>query len=215
MKALHQPLRRALHSYWAFERLRIAERALDEALDAMPEPSFVLRSDGSIEHANPAAEALIAAHSIVAVLGRRVVRMAQLEAGALEPLWREAAAGQALEVGLWFADAGRVRTALMHLARLPREGACELRWPVASVLMVIQDDDPERARAGRLQAITERCALTRAQAGVFGLLARGVTLDEIAALQRVRISTVRTHVRHLLEKTQTRRMIELLGLLVD
>ena len=215
LKALHTPLRRALHSYWAFERLRIAERALEEAIDTMPGPSFVLRRDGGIEHANPAAEALIGPQGLIGVRGRRIVKAAQLDADSIEALCREAAAGQAIEVGLWFSEGEPVRTALMHLTRLPSDGAFGQRWPFAEVLMGIQRDDPERARAGRVQAITARCALTRCEAEVFALLARGVALDEIAATQGVRISTVRTHVRHLLEKTHTRRMIDLLGLLVD
>ena len=48
---------------------------------------------------------------------------------------------------------------------------------------------------------------------VLSLLAAGIAAEEIAARQAVRLSTVRTHIRHLLEKTGTRRILDLVQML--
>jgi DNA-binding CsgD family transcriptional regulator len=58
-----------------------------------------------------------------------------------------------------------------------------------------------------------RYGLTRAEAHVAALLAMGLRVREISAARRTSMNTVRTQVKHLLEKTHTRRQAELVALL--
>jgi DNA-binding CsgD family transcriptional regulator len=57
----------------------------------------------------------------------------------------------------------------------------------------------------------ENLGLTRAEATVVSLLAAGCSIKEICSRLQIRLSTVRTHLRHLYEKTNTSRQAELVS----
>ena len=58
-----------------------------------------------------------------------------------------------------------------------------------------------------------RYGLTRAETHVATLLAAGLRVREISAARRTSINTIRTQLKNLLHKTQTRRQVELVALL--
>lgn len=84
------------------------------------------------------------------------------------------------------------------------------RWPNAQVMATLHEDDTERVRASKLEALAAANLLSRAELLTLDLLSKGETPIEIALQLGVRISTIRTHIRHLFEKTGTNRMVELL-----
>lgn len=82
---------------------------------------------------------------------------------------------------------------------------------VALVVLRAPEDVPMPSET----ALRSLFALTPAEARVACLLAGGATVDEIAGALDVRVTTVRSHVQKLLDKTGTRRQSELVRLLVS
>ena len=208
-RALQGSLRRALHSYWAFQSLRVQASAVEQTLETVATPVFVLRSDRTVDYANSAAK-LLEVRGMVSIVSGRVVRIAQLPASPLEDLLKSAVAGIPQEVGLWTQELNGFGTAALHLTRVLPESAITGHWPRAEVLMMVQRDNAVRAKEARTQALAFRCGLTPAEVQILKRLANGEAADEVAQAQGVRLSTVRTHIRHLLEKTRSRRLVDLL-----
>ena len=73
---------------------------------------------------------------------------------------------------------------------------------------------PGRASPLAPEQLARLFGLTRAESAVALALARGKTLDEYAAEAGVLISTVRTHLRAIFDKTYTRRQADLVRLLL-
>lgn len=82
--------------------------------------------------------------------------------------------------------------------------------------MLLLIDEPEiDQRAHRLAALAWRYRLSAAETQLFSQLADGLTPKEIAEANGLSMYTVRTHLHHLFDKTQTRRQSELVMLLSD
>ena len=73
--------------------------------------------------------------------------------------------------------------------------------------------DPDRGADVGEDALKRIFGLTEAEARVARRLARGLSLQEISAIQGVTIFTVRTHLREIFSKTETQRQAELVALL--
>ncbi len=208
LKALHAPLRRALHVYWGFEHLRRLERGPQDAYDALPNPVLVLHGDGTIAHANPAAEALLRRGTMLCAEWGRLVKAGQYRVHEVSALATSAAAGVAQNVGLWVNGSEPFETATLQLTKLQPGSAMDDRWPGARVLATLQIDGHEHAN--RLDALAQRHGFTRTEREILLQLAEGATPRQAAERHGVRESTVRTHIRHLLEKTGSRRMVDLI-----
>lgn len=213
-QSLQPAFRRALHSYWAFEKLRADASVVSQTLDAMPSPLWVLRRDRSVDFANHAARALDGKGLIRCVAGK-LASAAQLHEARLSELLELASAGMAQEIGLWAPDAGGFSTAAMHLTRVLPDSAIARHWPHSEVLMVLQHDNAARTKEARIQAIAARCRLTAAELRVLRRLSGGDATQAIAQDLGVGLPTIRTHIRRLLEKTYSRRLIDLLRLVGD
>jgi DNA-binding CsgD family transcriptional regulator len=74
--------------------------------------------------------------------------------------------------------------------------------------------DPEAGQVPTLEALGQIYGLTPAEAEVAQLLAKGLSLDEIAADRGISLNTVRSHLKHIFSKTGTSRQGELLGLVM-
>jgi len=73
--------------------------------------------------------------------------------------------------------------------------------------------DPEREVRDQAETLIELYRLTPAESKVAEQLLRGSTLDEISLELGVSLNTVRTHLKRVLSKTETRRQSELVRLL--
>ena len=82
-------------------------------------------------------------------------------------------------------------------------------WPVAAMVLV-----PDAGRAMDLDvvAVAETLRFTRAESQVAVLLARGMTVREVAAATGRRESTVRSHVKHMFTKHGLNRQADLVRL---
>ena len=214
LEALHAPLRTAVRSYWACERIRQLERAPEIAYHALPQPVLVLRADAGIEYANPAADALLVRGELLAAADGRLVRVGSFGPGTVQLLLSAASRGVAQQVGICANDPARSAAGALHLTRLPRDTAFEARWPHGSILATLQLR-PVLQAGVKLPPLARRFGLTGAEAGVLHELSSGASAKEIAQRRQVQVSTVRTQIRGLLEKTGSRRQADLVRLLLD
>jgi DNA-binding CsgD family transcriptional regulator len=80
----------------------------------------------------------------------------------------------------------------------------------ALVLIINPDQQPEPSAA----LLRRLCGLTMTEADVALHIARGATLTEICDELSVSITTVRKHLQHVYDKTDTHRQAELVRLLL-
>ena len=179
--------------------------------DASATPTFLLGGHGEILHANAAArrllddeDGLIARQGILyAVKGvmrkqlRELLHRARASAGtfagfhAAKPLALERPSG--------------LRPLQLLASPVPGHGA-------GSILLLATD--PEKPIALRDEVLREHYSFTAAEAEVANGLLTGYSLEEIAALRKVRVGTVRDQVKSMLAKTGTGKQAEMIRLML-
>lgn len=180
---------------------------VERLLDGLPQALLVSLADRRLLFANPLAQCLLR-EGDAALAARHLMRLGQWQAVGLEALLGRAAAGASTEAPLWFAPG--LATGVLQVSRLPIELAAAAGWPAGSLLLAVQRDRPGLAQAARLEALAARCALSAAERQVLTLLAEGLSVEVTAERLSLRVSTVRSHVRHLLRKTGSPSLMQLL-----
>jgi DNA-binding CsgD family transcriptional regulator/PAS domain-containing protein len=213
LQALHPPLRAAMRAYRAFERLRQLECAAETAYHVLPQPVLVLRADGGIEYANPAADALLVRGELLAAADGRLVRAGSCGPESVRLLVLGAMRGFAQQVAICANGDGGSTAGVLHLTRLPADPAFEARWPRGCILAAVQLR-PVLGSGAKLPALTRHFGLTGAEADVLRELSCGASAKQIAEHRQVQLSTVRTQIRGLLEKTSSRRQADAVRLLL-
>lgn len=108
---------------------------------------------------------------------------------------------------------GRLRSAVLRLTPVPRDHAVRTRWPGAEVLLLVDVvDAAEHCTTCCMPCLVTtsspppklRCSVNSSSAP---------RLPRPAEHQQVRVSTMRSHMAHLLAKTGTRRQSDLMRLL--
>ncbi len=95
---------------------------------------------------------------------------------------------------------------------LAEDNACRSAWPDGEVLLLI-DEQMSDLDAHRVAALTTHHRLTPMEGRVLAQLAQGLGVADIAAASGVTVHTVRTHLKHLFEKTGASRQSDLIRLL--
>ena len=199
MLTLCQPAAAQASAHLAFNRA-------EQVLTGLPHPVIVLQADRRLIFANPDAERLFAcAHAGRAA--ERLMSLGQLDAVKLEQLLRMTVSGNPALAGLWFAPG--LQTGRLNLSVLSADIARVADWPAASLLLLVHLDEPGLAQTARIDAVCRQCKLTNTERYVLMLLADGLAVEAAARQLGLRISTLRTHVRHLLEKTQAASLMQL------
>jgi len=176
-------------------------------LCALPLPLMVMLADRSITFINDAAQ-LLAAEGLIRVRDGRLWQLGQLEAEPLDKLLSMAACGSASRKELWFSPS--LAIGWLHLAPLSAPIQHVAHWPEQSLLLAVHLDQPALTQAARIDALTRRFRLTRAERHVLLLLADGEPVEATSRHLGLSVSTVRTHVRNLLGKTQSASLMQLL-----
>lgn len=172
----------------------------------LPQAIWLLRSDGEVLLSSAAARALRLTSP--AADGERLLCMGSLGEAQMSALFRLAVAGTPAQAALWL-DAP-LRTGRLQVQAL--NAALRLAWaaPADALLVCLQLDDAVAQQQSRLDAVCTRCRLTPTERCVLLLLADGLSPEQTAAQLGMRLSTLRCHVRHMLAKTQTRSLLQLL-----
>ena len=177
----------------------------EQILLELPQALMVLRPDCQLVFANANARALLESGRAHDLEGR-LIGIGQLGASPLEALLRRAQEGNGARVGLWFPA---MRTGWLSASPVPTSITGSADWPSDSLLLLVHLDEPGLSQPARIEALCQRCGLTRTERYVLLLLADGMVAQEIARQLALRISTVRTHIRNLLGKTRSPSLMQL------
>ncbi|OBK19314.1 helix-turn-helix transcriptional regulator [Mycobacterium asiaticum] len=103
------------------------------------------------------------------------------------------------------------RPYVVHVLPSHRRNAdAPLRQPMALILIIDPEDEPEPAAA----LLRRLYRLTDAEADVALRVTHGADMKEISEELSVSLTTVRTHLQHVFDKTDTHRQVELVRLLL-
>ncbi|KRB33586.1 hypothetical protein ASD99_17410 [Mesorhizobium sp. Root695] len=192
-------------------RAEIARSANAEALDRVAQGVLIVAANGDILFANRAAEALLAEADGIrteksALRASRQADAAQFERLIVSAAERSDAAGGAMSL----ARPVPRRPLSVLVAPLISEST----WfaagrPAAIVFVADPDSAPQTAR----DQLHNLYRLTPAETAVAMVIARGEGLQAVVDELEVSLSTARTHLQHVFEKTETRRQAELVRLI--
>lgn len=218
LQALWPHLRRAVQSHWVLRKARLSGQSAEQALEAMPLPTWVLRETLEIEFANTAAQRIGTDPTRRGWIkrsgpdGGRLSALGDVDATALRILVANAATTQGRLMVAALPSNDRVLRGVIRFAPLSDHSALAATWPAARVLCVLHV--PAVADEAQLwhRHLANRYALTSAELRVLISLGEMQTPDEIATTLGVSVTTVRTHLARLFSKTGCRRQAELVRL---
>ncbi|MDN3922645.1 helix-turn-helix transcriptional regulator [Roseateles violae] len=190
-----------------FPALVAGSSRAEQVLNGLPQPLLVCQADRRLLFVNRGAERLFA-DTLARQAGQRLMAIGQLEAVKLEELLRLACADSATQAGLWFSP--NLQTGWLHVCTLSPAIARAADWPGGCLLLTVQLDRPGLAQSARIDALCQQCRLTNTERYVLMLLADGQAVNAAAHQLGLQVSTLRTHVRNLLGKTQARSLMQLL-----
>lgn len=176
-------------------------------LGALPQPLLVALPDRRLLFANASAEQMLA-DGLCRAQAEHLTHLGQLCATRLTEVLALAAGGGPSRTGLWFTPG--LTTGWLHAMPLASAIARAAGWPEHSLLLSIHLDQPALTHAARIDAITRQCGLSPAERHVLLLLADGEPVDAASRHLGLCVSTVRSHVRNLLGKTQAPSLMQLL-----
>lgn len=206
-------LQRASRLWIETEPLRELAAVGREAADASGLALFGLSDSGRIVHANANAETMLRDGQHLVRRGARLQAANDRDAARLrETLVDVVATGCAQRFAIT-SQSGEPHACFLTISALSTETPLRSRLGRATVLVMARP--PGRALPPAGEQLARLFGLTRAESAVALALADGKTPDEYAAEAGIVISTVRTHLRAIFDKTYTRRQPELVRLLLQ
>ncbi|WP_439575137.1 helix-turn-helix transcriptional regulator [Phreatobacter sp.] len=182
-----------------------------DTLDMLADGVVIVDRDLTIIHANDAAERLITAvrSALLTRRGRLAARQGD-DQRALKAIVAETLLAHDSPLrrhsSSFVARAGGREQPALSICALPFAG---LRYPGRVVIAI----KPLSGRPDMTDHLARLFGLTPAEARLAGLLAAGTTVADAASTLAVRLSTVRTHLARLFQKTGTRQQSQLVALL--
>jgi DNA-binding CsgD family transcriptional regulator len=185
------------------------ETAIQIALryfECLPKATLLLRPDGAIERANAAARAVLLERHCLRIACGRVVGFAGKASEPFADAWTRCLFGRVSRVVVTMLAGGaqmwQVELTPMHV---------DSATPPADLLLMATVLPPVRPERG-IVALARIFGMTCAEARVLAHLADDRTPAEISAALGVSMTTVRTHLQSLFQKTGCRRQPELVRL---
>lgn len=206
LQMLWPVLREAVRSYWATKVLQ-AGNAVESTLEVLPTPTWVVRPDAHIEFANAAARALTQARHWVRERDGCLRAMGHLDAQALSRCIHDA--------GTWVVSADiqdRILCARLRVVPIAETALYASEWPRGRALLMLHLPPSHEQDGLWLAHLSERFKLTPRQCSVLESLSKGQSIEDIAAADGIKRSTVRTHLHELLSKTGRSRQADLVRL---
>lgn len=182
-------------------------QASGSIVDLLPQAILLAEPDRALLAANPVAHRLIDDGGIRVSEGR-LAALGQIAALQLDRLLAQAAAGNPLDCAVWFERS--LSTGQLHLSASRHPLAHPESPAAATVLLVVQVDQPAMTQLARIDALSRQCHLSPTERHVLMLLADGMTVELAARHLGLQVSTLRSHVRNLLGKTQAPSLMQLL-----
>jgi len=210
-------LRRAARLHLRMHELRRQSQAVEAALDRLPFGVVIANAAGRALIVNRAAADMAAANDGLLLRDRRLATARAEEAAALACHIAEAVrtAGKCNGEGggslLVTRPSGR-RPFAVVVAPLSPDATLAGEHPHPAALVLITDLERQPRALGR--RLVDLFGLTPAEACLGASLATGKRLEDIAVERGVRMPTLRTQLRAILDKTGTRRQADLVRLIV-
>ena len=183
------------------------------AFDALLAPIILVNEQSRVIHCNRAAQELLAAADPIRSVGGSLTARAADAANALDAALGAALNGARDEpetahvVFTPFADG---RAAFAHVLPIRSGTARGYLEPRAAAAIFVT---PANQAAGLpFQAWAAAFGLTAAEARVLELLSQGMSITEVASELQVAVTTARTHLARLMQKTGTRRLADVVQL---
>lgn len=214
VRALVPHLQQAIKVQSRLSDLDCRYRDLVSALDVLSDGIGLVGRDGRVIHLNPAAEAIVACGDGLCVRsGFLRASVAHID-GVLDRLVRQALAGRRTDIATGGCVAiPRSFGQRPYIVRaIPTSAAESVGAQPPTALIVIVD--PGQESVPDLDALRRLYGLTKTEAEVALRVLDGSGLLPIAEELSISVSTIRTHLKHVFNKTDTHRQAELVRLLL-
>lgn len=190
---------------WAGGHDQAAQLAL-RCFECLPRPTLLLHPNGAIARINAAGQRLLLERHCLRIGYGRMTGFAGEASERFDDALARAMSGRVSRVVVTLFEGGaqiwQVELAPMRIESPP---------PSSELLLMLTVHAPVRPERG-IVALTRIFKLTCAEARVLALLAEDRTPAEIGATLGVSVTTVRTHLQSLYQKTGSRRQPELVRL---
>ncbi|MEA2880036.1 MAG: hypothetical protein QOF14_5232 [Hyphomicrobiales bacterium] len=216
MRMLVPHVRRSVVVGKLIENHRVEAAALADALDGLEAGMFLVDSTGRLVHANASGRVMLNEGNVLHANGKLVARDAQAD-GALRDVFSSMSHGDAalgakgIDVQLTARDGGRFVTHVLPLTTGARRQAGVCYTAVAAVFV----QRSGRAASLPLDELTRQYALTAGEVRVLDAMIDIGGVPETAHALKLSPATVRTHLRHVFEKTGVRRQADLVKLIAS
>lgn len=205
-----------------FLRLASADalaRAGAELIDRLPQGIIVTDAAGRVGFANSTAEAIIAEGDGLAIRGGVLHASRRQETEELVRLIAEAGGSPDTRDRTSIKRTGAMRVSRPSMRQPLPLVVAPMRFdgssPRGPLSVSITVSDPERLPETTAETLTRLYGLTATEAKLAVLLTRGYSPQAAAGQLDVSINTVRSHIRHLLLKTETERITDFVRRIVS
>lgn len=215
--ALVPHLQQAVQTQFKFDEAIGSVEDLGAAFQRHRHGVFIVGRDCVVVQTNSAGEQMLASRDGLAFSAGRLAAVGTRNSGALPAAVHFAVTGDSSGVRsggtlLCGRPSGK-RPYIVHVLPLRHSGHREVLAPESSTAMIVIID-PESDPEPPMLLLRRLYQLTQTEAEVAARIARGADARQIAGEMCVSITTVRTHLQHVFEKTDTHRQAELIRLLL-
>jgi DNA-binding CsgD family transcriptional regulator len=195
---------------------RVDAAAMADTLDGLQAGMFLVDASGRLMHANASGRAMLSQGNVLHANGKLVALDAQGD-NALREILLAAGNGDAalvergVTVHLTARDGEQFVTHVLPLTSGARRRAGQSYAAVAAVFVQKAGHDPSPA----LEMLAQQFELTPAEVRVLDTIMDHGGVAEVARALKLSPATVRTHLRHVFEKTGVRRQADLVKLMTS
>jgi len=195
---------------------RVDAAAMADTLDGLQAGMFLVDASGRLMHANASGRAMLSQGNVLHANGKLVALDAQGD-NALREILLAAGSGEAalggkgVTVHLTARDGEQYVTHVLPLTSGARRSAGQSYAAVAAVFVQKAGHDASPA----LEMLAQQFELTPAEVRVLDTIMDHGGVAEVARALKLSPATVRTHLRHVFEKTGVRRQADLVKLMTS
>jgi DNA-binding CsgD family transcriptional regulator len=203
LRRLWPTLQRAIQARWALRSVGPLDRALEETLNVMPTPTWLVRADARVDFANAAAVDLVRAGLWAQEHSGRLQSIGHLDGDALRLVVCRGAGSSGCHeaVSVFDRRQGRLLRGTLRGTPIANAALYAQWWPHARLLLMLERPTLDVEGGQWLAHVASRFDLTGAQCLVLDSLSRGLKVKDIALARSITPGTVRAHVHELLSKT--------------
>jgi DNA-binding CsgD family transcriptional regulator/PAS domain-containing protein len=212
LQALSPHLQRAIDTYWVLRKARDFDRIAEASLDALPQPTWVLRDDLTIDYANLQARTLMGTAPWLHLGARHLRAVGGVDSTTLRSAMRSADIGGGLALMAAIPMGKRLRPGVLRIAPVRAAVPYATAWPHARALLMLELPPPDDVNTQWATRLSKRYGLTPMQCRVLERLSAGLSPHQISDEMGVSYTTTRAHLRALYDKTGCHRQAELVRL---